>query len=204
MTFKNILLVDDHEIFLSGVSALVSTVFPELRQFQANCATEAIDILEHNQIDLIILDHELPDTNGLELVPRLKRENPDTRIVMLTGAHSGSLVLKLIEAGADAVLAKRGKGDELIDFINAKFAKGYISESFGSQIDQSRVLTGLTKRERECFELLLQGLSTKQIAEKMSVSFKTAETHRTRLMAKLDVHTYGELIALAQELGVTP
>lgn len=198
---KSLLLVDDHEIFRAGVTGLIGAVYPEFTLYEAASAEEATRILGEQHIDLVVLDHELPDTNGLELVPILRREYPDLTIVMLTGAHSGALVRQLVNSGASAVLAKRGSGDELLEIINQNLgADTYVSDSFSDELARVDVIDKLTNRERECLNLLLKGLSTKQIADQMQVSYKTADTHRSNLMTKLNVHSYGQLVALATDM----
>lgn len=198
---RKLLLVDDHEIFRAGVSGLIGSVYPEYELLQAGDATSAVELMESNSIDIIVLDHELPDTNGLDLVPKIRQSHPDIKLIIMTGAHSGTLVRKFVAAGADAVLAKRGKGDELLEILGEETRDdAFVSDSFADDLAKTDVLKQLTPREAECLELLLDGLSTQQIADAMSVSFKTAETHRSNVMSKLDVHSYGELIALAADI----
>lgn len=197
------LVVDDHEIFRSGLIALLSSVYPNTRLLEAGNTRIASQLLEENKIDLLILDHEMPETNGAEFFDTIKNRYPDTRVIFLTGLHSGVLVKELVSKGATAVLAKSGTGEELLNVIDSEISKEtYISAEFSEDLQKAGIFDSLTRRERESLSLLVRGLSTKQMAEEMGVSFKTAETHRTSLMAKLDVHSYPELIAWATERGL--
>lgn len=199
---NKILVVDDHEIFRSGLVALLTTVYDSLTVMEASSASEGESLFRSENPDLVILDHEMPGESGLDLFRRLKEHNPDTRAIFLTGLHSGVLVRELQQEGAVAVLGKSGTGDELLSVIDRQFSgESYVSEVFSEDLAQSRLLDSLTRREKEALKLLLDGCTTQQMADAMGIGYKTAETHRTRVMAKLDVHSYPELVARAQAIG---
>ena len=197
------LIVDDHEIFRSGLIGLLSSVYPDAQLLEASDAAGAYQHLESTEVDVVILDHEMPETNGAEIFDTIKERFAGTRVIFLTGLHSGVLVKNLVSKGAVAVLAKSGSGDELLKVIDAAISKDtYVSKAFDEDLTKAGVFDSLTKRERESLSLLIRGMSTQKVADEMGVTFKTAETHRTSLMSKLDVHSYPELIAWSTERGL--
>ncbi len=199
---RRILIVDDHELFRAGLRALLAAVYGEDELREAASGAAAFAALQQEPADILVLDHDLPDRSGLEVLRQVRQEHPAVRVIMLTGSHSAPLIDDLLAAGASAVLAKRGKGDELLNAIDCADVSPLISPAFDDDRRRARELEALTRREREALELLMQGLSTQQLADAMSVSFKTAETHKTRLMSKLQVHSAAELIVKARSLGL--
>jgi len=202
---RTLLIVDDHEIFRAGLSALIGSALPDVTILQAPHAAAALPQLAEHEPDVVILDYEMPGTNGLELLRQLRPAWPDMRIIMMTAMHSGILVRELVDLGADAVLTKRGSGDELLDLLlTDSAASPQVSEAFADDLSRTRPLAALTRREQETLEHLIAGLSTAQIGDAMGVSFKAAESHRTRIMAKLDVHSYAELLKKIRDMGWIP
>jgi DNA-binding NarL/FixJ family response regulator len=199
---KTILIVDDHELFRAGIVGLLSAVHPDFNMLEASSGEAALRIFNTETVSLIILDYGLPDTDGLALLKTMRNSHPEVNVILLTGVHSGELVKELTAAGAYAVLAKRGSGDELLAVMSDTFSDVYVSDSFQDDIEIAKVLEALTPRERETLTCLADGLSTRQIADKFSISFKTAETHRTRVMNKLGVHSYGELLGEVRKMGL--
>ena len=199
---KTVLIVDDHELFRAGIVGLLSAVHPEFNLLEASSGGEALRMLNAEKVNLVILDYGLPDIDGLALLPSMRNSHPGVNVILLTGVHSGELVKELTAAGAYAVLAKRGSGDELLAVMDETFSDVYVSESFHGDIELAKALEVLTPRERETLTCLVDGLSTRQIADKLTISFKTAETHRTRIMNKLDVHSYAELLGVVRKMGL--
>lgn len=199
---RQILIVDDHELFRSGLRALLGTVYGDEQISEADSGESALRYLAGAVVDVLVLDFDLPDQTGLEVLRQVRQRFPAVKVIMLTGSHSAPLIDELLVCGASAVLAKRGKGDELLEAIDSTEVEPIVSEAFDADRARAQELLQLTRREREALELLVNGLSTQQLADAMSVSFKTAETHKTRLMAKLQVHSSTELVLKARSLGL--
>jgi DNA-binding NarL/FixJ family response regulator len=200
-TNKTLLLIDDHELFRAGVVALLSST-ERHNILEASNGTEALEIAKTSKLDVIVLDYHLPDTNGLDLLKLLRDSQPHCKIIFLTGSQSGSLAKQALASGADAVLTKRGDGTELLETIATETINPVIGATVQSELEKIAVLDQLTSREHQALSILLSGASTQQLAKGMSVAFKTAESHKTRVMSKMGVHSYGELIAQARKLGI--
>lgn len=202
MEEQSLLIVDDHELFRAGVAGLIMAEQLPFQVSEAASVAEAISLIDRQPFDCIVLDYDLPDDTGLAVLAHVRQRGLDCRVIMLTGTGSREVARIAHATGADAVLAKRGDGLELLGALQG-ITKPFISRHLEMDPEQRRILDSLTNRERETLSILLRGASTQEVADELGVSFKTAETHRTNLMSKLDAHSYGDLIRCARELGLS-
>jgi len=210
----NIILADDHEIFLDSLSALVSSEENMEVLTKAHNGKELINLVKENQPDLCIVDMDMPEMNGLQASESLLRIYPKLRIMILTMHKEKSLIKKMISLGIKGYLLKTCDKEEFIFAINQILKnKTYFSdevietmvkddayETQGSP-DISKIAT-LSDREKEVIHLLCDGLNNKQIADKLFVSHKTIDNHRTNIMRKLDVHNIVGLIRFCLKYGL--
>lgn len=199
---QTILIIDDHALFRAGVQALISVELPAFTLVEADNTLDGLELLHQSNIDQIILDYELPDSDGITFLAQLRASGFEQPVTILTGIQTASIVDRALSAGANQVLAKLGDGTELIRALTQP-EKSLVSETFSTYSAGAELFNSLTKREKEVLHILIDGASTQEIATQLDVSFKTAETHRTRIMAKFDVHSYPELIAKSKQLGIT-
>ncbi|HXU74484.1 MAG TPA: response regulator transcription factor [Polyangia bacterium] len=204
-----VVLVDDHELFREGLRALlqgeqVSVVGT------AGDAREAIRLLDDSACDLVIVDVTLPGPSGVSLLRDLKRAQPHRPVLMLTMHTHADVVADAFDNGADGYALKSQSPAELLEAIHAVVAgERYLaptlrtatSDGGGDSSTPSGLLRMLTRREREIFELLVRGENNRAIGRLLFISVKTVETHRTRLMRKLEVHSIAELVRLAARHG---
>ncbi len=210
----NIILADDHEIFLDSLSALVSSEENMEVLTKAHNGKELINLVKENQPDLCIVDMDMPEMNGLQASESLLRIYPKLRIMILTMHKEKSLIKKMMSLGIKGYLLKTCDKEEFIFAINQILKnKTYFSdevietivkddayETHGSP-DISKIAT-LSDREKEVIQLLCDGLNNKQIADKLFVSHKTIDNHRTNIMRKIDVHNIVGLIRFCLKHGL--
>ena len=209
-----IILADDHEIFLDSLTALVSSENNMIVISKAHNGKELISLVKENQPDLCIVDMDMPEMNGLQASESLLRLYPDIKILILTMHKEKSLIKKMMNIGIKGYLLKTCDKGEFVFAINQilrnktyfsdevieTLVKDHAYERHGSP-DISKIAT-LSEREKEIIQLLCDGLNNKQIAEKLFVSHKTIDNHRTNIMRKLDVHNVVGLIRFALKHGL--
>jgi two-component system response regulator NreC len=170
---------------------------------------DAVPLARQLQPDLAVLDFELPYANGLEAARAVHEVSPRTRCVLLA-RHSEELhVLKAVRLGIKGYVLKTKKPDELVQTL-LEVARGgtYFSPEVSRIVVQSYLTTGrrsgdyLTEREQQVVKLIAEGASTKEVAVKLGISVKTADSHRTRVMGKLGIHETASLVRHAIRVGL--
>lgn len=203
---QTIWLVEDEASFRETVSRVINRVpgFKCTGQFAS--AEHALDTLRRGEVpDVVLLDVQLPGQNGLEAVKEIRRISPATRVLMLTVFQDDEKIFKAICGGACGYLLKTAPSSAIVQSIREAIAGGApmtprIAKSVlkmfaklgGNGKDNAEY--GLTPREKEVVQLMADGLVTKQIAERLSLSYRTADTHLKNIYTKLHVHTRGEAI----------
>jgi DNA-binding NarL/FixJ family response regulator len=201
-----LILTDDHPIVREGIRQLMSRA-PEIEVVaEAENGKHLLEILQNTQADLVLLDLTMPVLNGLDTIPLLRLKHPSLRIVVLSMHEEPDYIIRAIQSGAHGYLMKSAGFDELYMAIRTvldgkKYFPGEVSrivlENLGSFTNEgSPTITG---REREILNEVAAGLSNKQIADKLSISTRTVETHRMNLLKKLDAGNSAELIRKASE-----
>lgn len=205
-----IVLVDDHRLFRDGLRAIFAG-YPELVLVgEAPDARQAEALVASVEHDLVIVDVTLPGSNGIALIRTLTRKQHPSPVLVLSMHHHADIVTDAFAAGARGYALKDQSEAELIEAVRATVAgERYLSPHIPSAVLEERgarngksLLAQLSSREREIFDLIVRGSSNADIASQLSISVKTVETHRTRIMRKLRVHSVGELIRLAARNGL--
>ena len=199
-------IADDHAMFRQGLAALLQNA-PEIELVgQAGDGDQALELIGRENPDLAILDNSMPGLSGLEVVEKLVREDLKTRFVLLTMHTEPRLASQALQSGAAGFLIKESAFEELLAAIQAVMqGNNYVSSAIAVKMVENpggcRALP-LTPREKEILALIASGLTNRQIADRLCISHKTVDTHRTRLMRKLDLHSTAELVALAIKEGL--
>lgn len=203
-----ILLADDHLVVREGLRSLLEAsgfkVVGEARD-----GREALKLARTLEPEVTVMDIGMPGLNGVDACRELLREVPEMRIIVLTMHGEDAYVIEALRSGARGYVLKTQAGSDLVRAIG-EVTQGriYLSPSVSSAVVQA-FLAGsmspadpLTPREREVLQLVAEGRSTKEVAGILGVSVKTAETHRTRLMTKLDIHHTAGLVHYAIRRGL--
>ncbi|KZN13377.1 response regulator transcription factor [Marinomonas sp. TW1] len=205
MTKKiRVLLVDDHMLVLDGLQARLELEDNIDIIATASNGLEALEKAHESKPDLILMDVSMPVLNGLEATKRFKAELPSVKILMLSMHHDKEYILSLIQSGANGYILKDVSSEELVQAINTVYQGGTYfssgaSDSLFSPATESKRYEELTKREVAVLKEVAIGLSNKEIAQSLSISVRTVETHRQNLKNKLDIHTSAGLIKYALE-----
>ena len=198
---KKILIVDDHPVVAEGLRKLISDSKSAEVIGIAGSGKACIDFLRWEKPDLIFLDINLPDINGIELCKEIKKTNPAIKILALTTFNEKSIISKMINNGADGYLLKNSDADDIIESINeVSIGNRYLAaevENILTKIDSYEII--LTKREREVLKLISDGLTNNEIAEQLFISPLTVDSHRKNLITKLEVRNTASLIKKAIE-----
>lgn len=209
----NVVFVDDHELFRCGVKAEMKKHHPDIRIVgEAETAHELFELLKTTSADLILLDVILPDISGIEVVSRLKIENPNIKILAISSEVSETLTELLLNVKIDGFISKRMSNINVLAEAIRTVKDGL--EYFGSDISRiiskiyfqnkktKDVTSEFTEQEKKIIQLCHQRLSCKQIAKQLDVSYRTVEVHKDRIFKKIGINSTKEMIKFALENGI--
>ena len=205
-----LLIADDHEIFRAGLRALLE-VQPGWRVVaEAADGRDAVKKAAETRPDVALLDIAMPFLNGLEAAQEIGEISPRTKIVMLTVHDSDAMINEVLAAGARGYLFKSDAASDLVTAVNAVQGDGtFFTAKVADIVLTSFINSGarpaalasprsrLTARQREIAQLLAEGRTTKEVASMLNLSVKTAETHRSNLMRRLNCHSAADLVRYA-------
>ncbi len=207
-----ILLVDDHKIVRDGLKAMLFGNQHIEVTGEAASGKHLMDLLAKTNTDVIILDIGLPDVSGIDLIPQIIITNPETKILILSANCSEETITSAIKAGAHGFLHKDSSQDEFISAIVALHeGDGYFSENISKLIyksyikkikEQNQEPKTLSERELEIIRLFSDGLSFKEIGEKLFISPRTVESHKNNILEKLELRNTIELVRYAFKSGI--
>ena len=208
MTAFRILIADDHEIVRRGIRALIENHPGWEVCAEASDGRDAVEKARELRPDLVLVDVSMPNLNGLDAARQILEIVPQTRVLILTMHESEQIVREVLEVGARGFLLKSDAARDLVSAIQAlqrrtTFFTSSVAEmvlnGFLDRRGDSQKFTKdrLTPREREVVQLLAEGKSSKEVAVVLNLSVKTAETHRTNVMRKLELHSVADLVRYA-------
>ena len=205
-----ILVADDHEIVRRGLVSLLKSHAGWEVCAEAQDGHQAVEKARELKPDILILDIGMPNLNGLEATRQILRDNSQSRVLILTITDADEMVRAVLDAGARGFVLKSDAARDLLVAVEAlqshkTFFTSRVAEMvLGGYLGRNRptadgevVLPRLTPREREIVQLLAEGKSTKEVASHLNVSVKTAETHRSNIMRKLNLHSVSGLVLYA-------
>ncbi len=211
MSKIKIILVDDHQIVRDGIKSLLSDSFGIEIIGEAKDAYSFFSILKTKIPDVVLLDISLPTMSGIEVSKIISAEFPQIKILMLSMYTSEDFIFNALKAGIHGYLPKNTTRNELCLAINEVYnGKEYFSKSISDTILKSYVksakygnnisndkLSNLTNREREILRHVVEGMNNPDIAERLCISIRTVETHKTSIMRKLDLNSTVDLVKFA-------
>jgi two-component system response regulator NreC len=212
--YITIVLADDHKILRSGLRGLIEKQPNYKVVAEAEQGRTAVQLCSELLPNVAIMDISMPDLNGIEATRQILNNSPNTKVVILS-LHSGlRFVAEVLRAGASGYLLKNCDFDEVVSAISAVVAGGtYLCPEIATIVrddyiqclmqKDSLLSSALSPREREVLQLISEGKNTKEIAFAFSLSVKTVEAHRQRIMDKLNLHSIAELTKYAIREGLT-
>lgn len=198
-----IAIVEDN----SGVRRTLEQLFASREEFACVCTCangqQALRLIPKHRPDIVIMDIELPDVSGIECTAKLKRQLPDTQILILTVYQDNEQIFQALEAGASGYLLKRSTPEEILRALadlrgggapmSAEIARRVV-QHFHKAAQPSPAIESLTKREAEILGLLAQGFASKEIADRLGISYETVCGHLGNIYQKLHVHSRTEAV----------
>jgi DNA-binding NarL/FixJ family response regulator len=212
MATIRVLVVDDHAVFRQGICALLARRKGIEVVGEAENGKQAIEQVAALHPDVVLMDIAMPVMNGLEATLEIRKSSPETRVLVLTQYESKEYVFSLLRAGAAGYVPKLTRIEDLVDAIRAVHAKGaFVQEDVlhavldsiaPPPVVEAEPAPVLTEREKEVIRLIAEGLTGREIAERLCISAKTAVTHRQNIMEKIGAHNTAELIRYAIREGI--
>ena len=208
-----LLLVDDHVLVRSGLRMLLQAQPDMCIVAEAETGAQAVHLVQRHHPDVVLMDIQMPDMNGIEATKKIKEIYADTAVIALTMHENDQYFFEMLRAGASGYVPKRAAPDELVRairtvnrgeiFLYPSLASRLVQNYLGpSDQDASPSLDNLTPREKEVLTLIAEGLTNPEIAEKLVISVKTVDRHRENTMQKLNLHNRVDLVKYALKQGL--
>ncbi len=209
-----VVIADDHAVVREGIKMILGRE-PDIEIVgEAGNGREALELVAKTRPHVVVMDISMPEMGGVEATRRVKEAYPKVNVLALTMHEDESYVFQLLKAGASGYVLKRGAAQDLVQAIrSAARGEAFLYPSVARSVladylkrveageDRHR-FDGLTEREREILALIAEGLSNQEIAQKLYISIKTVQTHRTHIMEKLDLHNRAQLVRYAIRKGL--
>lgn len=210
------MIADDHEIVRRGLRAILTSQPDWEVVGEVITGRQAVEEARRLRPNLVILDIAMPELNGLEATRQILKDLPMTEVLVLTMHESEQLIREVLDTGARGYMLKSDAGNDLVTavqslrnhrpYFTSKVSElvltGFLKGTARTETPEEGRTTRLTPREREIVQLLAEGKSNKEVASTLQISVKTAETHRSRIMSKLQVKSVGELVRYAVRNGI--
>lgn len=204
-----ILIADDHDVVRRGLTSLLSSRPGWVVCAEATNGREAIALAEQHQPDIVIMDIRMPGLNGLEATRQIRKRLPNTQVMILSAHYTDQLAREVLDSGARAYILKSDASPDLLSAIEAlSNQRSFFTSGAGEVLidgfcnpalapQPSLMRESLSARQREIVQLVAEGKSSKEVAVALGISVKTAETHRSNIMRKLEMHSVSELVRYA-------
>jgi two-component system, NarL family, nitrate/nitrite response regulator NarL len=206
-----VLIADDHPVVRKGLQSCLAKHDHLKVVGEASDGDEAVRKTRELSPDLVLMDITMPKMNGLAVTELLRKETPRTKVLVLSVHSNKDYIFRVIQAGAHGYVSKEAPPDELVRAIESVFeGEPFFSEDIARAALNQFVATGgkkepfaqLTSRERQVLVLIAEGQSNKEIANKLGIGVRTIETHRERIMRRLDIHSVAGLTKFAIANGM--
>lgn len=211
MSVIRVLLVEDHTLVRAGIRSLLNSVRGIDVVGEAGNGREGLKLVRKLEPDVVLMDISMPELNGMEATARITKSHPQAKVLMLSMHNDEEYVAQSLKAGARGYLVKGAATKELEQAIHAVMRGDmYISDTVSRNVvdklmqdsSSGSALGNLTSRQREILQLVAEGCSTRDIAERLSLSVKTVEAHRTHLMDRLEIRDVPGLVRFAMKAGL--
>ena len=210
MKKPRLLLADDHTLVLEGLKKILENDFEPVGS--AENGRDLLRLAEELKPDVVLLDISMPLLNGIDACKQLVKASPQSKVIFVTMHADADYVAEAFRSGASGYLLKRSAGSELVNaihevlkgrcYVTPLVTREALSPLLGNGLDNRKLSSMLTSRQREVLQLVAEGRSVKEIASVLQISAKTVEFHKCALMERLDIHTTAELTRYAIEHGL--
>ncbi|MCB0508250.1 MAG: response regulator transcription factor [Chitinophagales bacterium] len=212
----NVFVVDDHQIFLDGIISLLEDE-PNIKIVgTAHNGKQAVEDIKKTNADVVLMDINMPEMDGIEATKHLKKANPNIKILMLTMHSEPRFIKECLEIGAKGYVLKNISKDDLLKAIDAVYQdKPYLDQDAQEKLisamsntededdkNYDELAAQITQRELEILQLIALGLTSQDIATKLFISKNTVETHRKNMLAKMNVNNTAALLKIAYKKGL--
>ncbi|MCX7694180.1 MAG: response regulator transcription factor [Caloramator sp.] len=206
-----ILIADDHMLIREGLEKIISLEDNMKIEFKCRDGKEALEYILNNKIDVALLDINMPNLTGIDVLMNIKNKNIDVKTIILTVESDKNTLFEAIEIGAEGYILKDSASDEIVEAINTVYSgEKYIDKSLVSLIfsrikskeEKTCIFDKLSKREVEVLLYISRGMSNKEIAEKLYLSEKTIKNYATNLFLKIEVHDRVQAALLAVQNNI--
>lgn len=211
-----VMIADDHNMFVDGIESLLGGLDNIKVVGKCHTGTEVFEIVKNLEVDVLLLDINLPGLNGIEVSQKLAKEYPNVKVLALTMHNEESFVTEIMKYGARGYILKNTDKQELITAIEQIYnGKSYFSEAVKDTImkglvnhrqgqkKNSVLIPKISRREKDVLDLIVKEFTTQEIADKLFISLKTVESHRRSLLTKLNVRNTAGLVRVALEHNLT-
>jgi DNA-binding NarL/FixJ family response regulator len=213
---KSILIIDDHPLFREGLKSIIAGDRQFVVEAEAGNARNGFALAKKIRPDVALVDISLPDESGMQLTQRIRSALPETRVMIVSMHSKIDYIVEAFQAGATGYVVKESAAGRLIQglraviegeyFLDSSISHEVVERLMKSPVREARVSDSdygrLTPREQEIMRMLAEGQSKSQIAERLCISIKTVENHRSNIMKKLDLHSAMDLVRYAAKLGL--
>jgi len=207
-----VLIADDHAIVRTGLRALIHSEPAMELVGEATGGYEALELVKKTHPDVLVLDLSMPDLDGIAVTRQVRPQSPDLHILILTLHEDEALLKAALKAGASGYILKRAAETELISaihtilrgdlYVDPSMVRRLLTDETPPSVASPGSAETLTPREIDVLKLIVQGYTNRQIGEELSISVRTAESHRANLSDKLGLHSRVELVRYAREHGL--
>ncbi len=213
---KSILIIDDHPLFREGLKSIIAGDRSFAVEGEAGNARNGFALAQKLKPDVALVDISLPDESGMQLTRRLRESLPGTRVMIVSMHSKIDYIVEAFQAGATGYVVKESAAGRLIQglhavidgeyFLDSSISHEVVERLMRSPVREARVSDSdygrLTPREQEIMRMLAEGQQKAEIADRLCISVKTVENHRSNIMKKLDLHSAMDLVRYAAKLGL--
>jgi two-component system, NarL family, response regulator len=198
-----ILIVDDHPVVRAGLASMLATQPGIEVAGSVSSGEEALNVLERQRLDIVLLDLRMPGMNGIDTLLAIKREAIPVHVIVLTSYETDEDIYRAVSAGAEGYLLKNVSQREMVEAIRSvRAGNRYIPRRIASRLAERMTRSNLTARELEVLKLLAKGLTNKQIASALGISDNTVRNHINSIIEKLEVSDRTEASTTAIQRGI--
>ena len=213
---KSVLIVDDHPLFREGLKSIIAGDRHFAVEGEAGDARNGYEMAKNIRPDVVLVDISLPDESGMQLTRRIRKALPATRVMIISMHSKIDYIVEAFQAGATGYVVKDSAASRLIQglhavtggeyFLDSSISHEVVERLMKSPVREARVSDSdygrLTPREQEIMRMLAEGIAKTEIADRLCISVKTVENHRSNIMKKLDLHSTMDLVRYAAKLGL--